>query len=318
MEFVDYYKVLGVESSATADDVKRAYRKLARKFHPDVSQEEDSEASFKKVNEAYQVLKDTNRRAEYDQLRQYGGARKQGFQPPPGWQSQAGFSSADHDFSDQQEFSEFFEQIFGHRVRQPSSHFAERQVHSRGQDMHSDLSLSLRDAYAGKPVTLKIVKPVVHADGSIRNEHNTLQVKVPSGVVDNQKIRLRGQGGPAVGSGDAGDLYVHIRIQDDDYFHLDGKDISVNLPITPWEAALGASVKVNTLEGAVSVTIPQNAHAGQKLRLKGRGMPTTPPGDQYVVLTIVVPEAITEEQKAHYRTMSTLWAVDPRQASGDA
>jgi len=317
MEFVDYYHVMGVSASASADEIKRAYRKLARKYHPDVSQEADSEARFKEVNEAYQVLKDADRRAEYDQLMRHGYSSEQDFQPPPGWQSKAGFSAEEQNFTNQQEFSDFFEHIFGHRAQQQSAHFSERPFDARGQDLHSDLSLSLKDAFEGATVTLGIPKPVIQADGSIRKVQKTLQVKIPTGVLNNQKIRLRGQGGAAQGAGDAGDLYIHVHIQDDDYFHLDGRDVSVNLPVTPWEAALGATIEVRTLNGPVSLTIPENARAGQRLRLKGRGMPGVPPGDQYVVLTIVVPEAITEEQKAHYRSMSSLWSFNPRKVSGD-
>jgi curved DNA-binding protein len=182
--------------------------------------------------------------------------------------------------------------------------------------VHARLPVTLRDAFEGATVELSLKTPVVHADGSIRNEDKRLSVKVPAGITQGQKIRLRGQGGPGVGHGEAGDLYIEILISDDSQFHLEGRDVTVSLPITPWEAALGAVVEVPTLKGPVKMTIPPNARQGQRLRLKGRGMPGKTPGDQYVNLTVIVPEAVTEEQKQAYRTMSTLWSIEPRSTQG--
>lgn len=315
MEFVDYYKVMGVPVSASADDIKRAYRKLARKYHPDVSQEKDSAARFKEVGEAYRVLKDPERRAEYDELYRYGGAREQAFTPPPGWQSRQEYDADDSHYANEQQFSEFFEKIFADRARRSSPGYTSQGFTSQGQDIHSDLTISLNDAFHGSTVSVNLLKPVILPDGRIHEEHSRLNVKIPRGVIQDQKLRLRGQGGPASGDGKQGDLYVHLHIQEDEYFHLSGKDVSVNLPITPWEAALGATVEVRTLDGIVNLTIPENSHPGRKLRLKGKGLPGKPPGDQYVVLSVVFPEATTPDQREFYQKMSTLWSFNPRQSS---
>jgi curved DNA-binding protein len=315
MEFVDYYKIMGLDDTASADEIKRKYRKLARKYHPDVSEETNSEARFKEVGEAYQVLKDPERRREYDELRQYGGAAPADFRPPPGWQTHAGFDPGDLRGTEQYEFSDFFEQLFGARSGDRTSPQAEQNVSLRGQDIHTNLSVSLHDAFHGSSVSLSLRTPVYHTDGSIRTEQKTLQVKIPSGIVEGQRLRLRGQGGPGIGGGDTGDLYIQLSIKSDDRFHLDGKNVTFNLPVCPWEAALGAVVQVPTLDGAVNLTIPANATAGQKLRLKGRGMPGEPAGDQLVMLTIVAPKATTDEQKEIYKKMSSLWSFNPREKS---
>lgn len=322
MEFVDYYETMGLDENASEGDIKRAYRKLARKYHPDVSKEPDSEAKFKELGEAYGVLKDSERRREYDELRRYRDPAGGSFTPPPGWQYQGNINPDDFQQSgfgqghQSAEFSDFFEQIFGSKFRQSSTPHTEQHFDARGQDVHTRLSVSINDAFHGATVEVSIKLPVAHTDGSIRNEVKTLRVKVPAGVVDGQNIRLRGQGGPAIGKGGRGDLYIEISIHEDSTYHLNGRDVSVNLPIAPWEAALGASVEVSTLSGTVKLTIPPNAKQGQRLRLKGRGLPGTPPGDQYAVLNIVIPEARTEEQKAFYTSMSELWPNHPRSTSG--
>ncbi len=316
MEFVDYYKVMGLEDDASADDIKRAYRKLARKYHPDVSKEEGSEARFKEVGEAYNVLKDPERRREYDELKQYQASGGGGFQPPPGWHSRESINPEDFAGAGGADFSDFFEQIFGSRFRQQGTAHTEQHFDARGQDIHSSLPISIHDAFKGATVELSLSTPTMHESGSIRNEQKKLKVKVPAGVTNGQKIRLRGQGGPGVGKGAAGDLYIEIQIREDDRFHLDGKDVSVSVPVTPWEAALGASIEVPTLDGAVKMTIPANATQGQRLRLKGRGLPGKVPGDQYAILSVIVPKAVTEEQKQAYQAMSELWSLDPRANDG--
>ena len=318
MEFVDYYKVMGLEEDASAEDIKRTYRKLARKYHPDVSKEADSEARFKELGEAYKVLKDPERRREYDELKNYQGSGNAGFQPPPGWQSRESINPEDFSGPGGADYSDFFEQIFGSRFRQQGGGpHTEQHFDARGQDIHSSLPVSIQDAFNGSTVELALNTPVVHADGSIRTEQKKLKVKVPAGVTHGQKIRLRGQGGPGVGQGAAGDLYIEIQIAADEQFHLDGKDVSVSVPVTPWEAALGASIEVPTLNGAVKMTVPPNASQGQRLRLKGRGLPGKVPGDQYVILSVIVPKAVTDEQKQAYRAMSELWFDDPRANDGE-
>ncbi|MGQ7847253.1 DnaJ C-terminal domain-containing protein [Granulosicoccus sp. 3-233] len=316
MEFVDYYNIMGLEDDASADDIKRAYRKLARKYHPDVSKEADSEVRFKELGEAYNVLKDPERRREYDELKQYQGAGGAGFQPPPDWHARESINPEDFSGVGGADYSDFFEQIFGSRFRQQSGGHSEQHFDARGQDIHSNLSVSIHDAYKGAMVELSLSTPVVQNDGNIRTEQKKLKVKVPAGVTNGQKIRLRGQGGPGIGNEAAGDLYIEIRIQEDSRFHLDGKDVSVSVPVMPWEAALGASIEVPTLNGKVRVTVPANASQGQRLRLKGRGLPGKVPGDQYVILSVIVPKAVTEEQKQAYQAMSELWSLDPRTDDG--
>jgi curved DNA-binding protein len=317
MEFVDYYKIMGLEDTATADEIKRVYRKLARKYHPDVSKEEDSESRFKEVGEAYQVLKDTDKRAEYDELRRYQSQSDGPFRAPPGWDTQSG-GYADNHGGDPVDFTEFFEQIFGARAAAQSGAGSSFHHDVRGQDMHTAMSISLRDAFNGSKLSLSLSVPVRQESGAVASEHKSLQVKIPAGVVNDQKIRLRGQGAPGMGEAPAGDLYIQLQVQDDDVFHLDGKDISVSVPLMPWEAAMGASIEVPTLGGTVNVTVPPNSQVGKILRLKGRGMPGEPAGDQYVSLSVVVPEAVTDEQKKLYQSMSSLWSDNPRKTSGQA
>ena len=317
MEFVDYYKVMGLEDTATADEIKRAYRKLARKYHPDVSKEKDSEARFKEVGEAYQVLKNTDKRAEYDELRRYQSQSDGQFRAPPGWDAQSG-GYADNFDSGSADFSEFFEQIFGARAAAQSGARSSFHDDLRGQDIHTTMPVSLQDAFHGTKLALSLNIPVQQKNGAVTSERKSLQVKIPAGVVNDQKIRLRGQGAPGIGKAQAGNLYIQLQVQDDEFFHLDGKDISVSVPVMPWEAALGASIEVPTLGGAVNVTVPPNSQVGKILRLKGRGMPGEPAGDQYVSLSVVVPEAITDEQKKLYQSMSLLWSDNPRKTSGQA
>lgn len=330
MKFVDYYKTLGLQDNASSADIKKAYRKLARKYHPDVSKEADSEERFKEINEANQVLKNPERRREYDELKKYGaqhgglgaggpqGAGNEGgFRPPPGWQSHAGFDPSGYGGGEQVDFSDFFEQIFGNRSGQHSSHHTEEHFATRGQDIRSRLSISLTDAYHGRSLPLTLQIPVYQSDGSIQTEQKTLKVTIPKGVKDGQNIRLRGQGGPGVGDGKTGDLYIELHIEDDERFHLHGRDITLHLPIAPWEAALGETVEIPTLGGKVKLTIPANAKAGQKLRLRGRGMPGKPDGDQFIVLTIVLPTVETETQKELFQSMKKLWSFNPREHAGD-
>lgn len=317
MEFVDYYETMELDDSASQDDIKKAYRRLARKFHPDVSKEADSESRFKEIGEAYNVLKDTKKRKEYDHVRMHGNRQGDQFTPPPGWQRDSGYNPQGYEGMRQADFSEFFEQIFGSHARGQSTRHAEEQFNARGQDLHSKLVITLDNAFHGETLPFTFQAPVIHNDGSIRNEQKSLQVKIPKGVVNGQKIRLKGQGGPGVGNATAGDLYLDIDISDDKRFHLDGKDIISTLPITPWEAALGASIEVSTMDGNVNLTIPKNSKTDQKLRLKGRGIPGPTRGDQFVILKMVAPIPSTSEQKEIYVKMSSLWDFNPREASGN-
>lgn len=314
MEFKDYYDILGVDEDAEPAAIKRAYRKLARQYHPDVSTASDAEQRFKEVNEAYEVLKDPEKRAEYDQLRRYGAQTADGgFQPPPDWQAAGGF---EHAFggADAQDFSDFFEAIFGSgsaRQRRSGTHRRAGGFGLRGEDLYHRLALFLEEAYRGveKPITLRV--PEVDEQGRVRHRERTLNVKIPAGVVAGQKIRLRGQGGPGSG-GEPGDLYLEIALAPHPHYKVEGKDIYSELPIAPWEAALGATVPVKTLGGSVNLRVPEGAQAGQKLRLKGRGLPGKPAGDHYVILRLVMPEKLSPRARELFAELEKEAAFDPR------
>ncbi len=290
MEFKDYYQTMDVAESASSKDIKSAYRKLARKYHPDVSKETDAEDRFKELGEAYEVLKDPEKRAQYDQLRTMGAQQGDGsFRPPPGWQphtqshSAEGVNSAD--------FSDFFESIFGHARSTQHSHASgtRQSVHRRGEDVHAKLALLLEEAAAGceKQLSFRVAEADQH--GLPRQRNKTLKVKIPAGISQGQHIRLQGQGGSGIGNGQNGDLFIEVELAPHPLYSVNGKDIYLTLPVTPWEAALGASVTAPTLGGEINIKIPKGASSGQKLRLKGKGLAGKSPGDQLVILQIVLP-----------------------------
>jgi len=314
MKFVNYYDVIGVAEDSSADDIKKAYRKLARKYHPDVSSEPDAEEKFKSVGEAYEVLKDPDKRAEYDNLRKHGAFEGDQFTPPPDWHSRAGFADGGYTEVDPRDFSEFFEAIYG-RAGGFRPHSAGPQPQGfalRGEDVHARITITLNEAYSGTTRTFSLQVHGFDAQGAPRPEVKTLKATVPAGVTTGQKIRLRGQGQPGIGGGDNGDLYLEVEIEPDRRFALDGRNVTLVLPIAPWEAILGASVDVPTLGGKVKLTIAANASGGQKLRLKGKGLPGKPPGDQFVVLKIVVPPAKSDEDRELLRKMQTQMGFNPR------
>ena len=300
MEFKDYYARLGLTKAATQDEIKRAYRKLARKYHPDVSKEPDAEAQFKEVAEAYEALKDPEKRAAYDAVgQQHGGATD--FRPPPGWNSGFEFSggpgraTADH--------SDFFEALFGRA----------NAAHAAGEDHHAKVQIDLLDAYRGGRRTVSLQVPTRDAQGNLSLQLRQLDVQVPKGIREGQHLRLKGQGGPGHGAAPAGDLYLEVHFKPDKLFRLDGRDVFVDLPVTPWEAALGASVTAPAPEGSVQLTIPAASSSGRKLRLRGKGLPGTPPGDLYAILSIALPPADDEPAQAAYRTLAGSFAgFDPR------
>ena len=310
MKFVDYYKIMGVTEDATAEEIKKAYRRLARKYHPDVSKEPDAETRFKEVGEAYEVLKDPEKRAEYDELRRYGVHDGGEFRPPPGWHGAAG--GAGFGAADAGRFSEFFEAIFGGRGGHRGSPFGDAGFAMRGEDLQYRLTVSLEEAYRGTTRQIALQTAVQDPRGHMRPEVRTLKVSVPAGVVQGQKIRLKGQGNPGIGGGPAGDLYLHVDLATHRLFSVEGRDVTLVLPIAPWEAALGTAVEVPTLDGRVKMAVPANARSGQRLRLKGRGLPGHPPGDQYVVLQITMPEVKTEADRELLRRMAAQMAFNPR------
>jgi len=309
MEYKDYYKIMGVDRKATQDEIKRAYRKLARKYHPDVSSEANAEARFKEVGEAYEVLKDPEKRAAYDQL---GSQWKAGqdFRPPPGWDAGFEFSEAGRGRAEDFGFSDFFESLYG---RQPhAARGTRRDVHMRGQDHHARVMVNIEDSYTGasRPITLRM--PEVTPDGHVVTRDRTLNVRIPKGIRQGQQIRLAGQGGAGIGDAGAGDLYLEVQFQPHPRYSVDGGDIYLDLPVTPWEAALGATVNLKTPAGNVDLKVPANSQTGKKLRLKGRGLPGKTPGNLYVVLKIVNPPANTEKAREAYRQMQHQFQFNPR------
>ena len=295
MKFKDYYEVLGVSETASTDEIKSAYRRLARKFHPDVSKEKDAEERFKGINEAYEALKDDDKRKAYDDLKRGGFRAGDEFRPPPGWGTGGnhGFDPSDPQSAG---FSDFFESLFGGGRR------GGRGPARRGADVSARLTIDLETAYAGGAQRVNLARG---------GDQRSLDVKIPAGIQNGQTIRLSGQGD--AGAGGAGDLLLEIEIPAHRIFQLDGRDVVLRLPIAPWEAALGATIEVPTLGGPVGLRIPEASTSGRKLRLKGRGMPGAKPGDQYVVLEIQTPPASHEAQRRFYETMrETFEAYDPR------
>ncbi len=306
MEYRDYYKILGVPRTASADEIKRVYRKLARKFHPDVSKEKHAEARFKEVAEAYEVLHDTDKRAASDQLGadHVGG---QQFRAPPGFGG-AGFRPRGAGRADPG-FSDFFSSLFGEGASF-GGFGGGPGPRARGEDRRAALELSLEEAYRGTSRELRLQQPEAGADGRALPRERTLRVQVPAGVTAGQVIRLAGQGTPgAVG---AGDLLLEVTIDAGPFYSLEGRDVTRELPLAPWEAALGATVSTPTLGGAVDLRVPAGARAGQKMRLRGRGLPGEPPGDQYVILKIVVPPAQTPRERELWENLARELPFDPR------
>lgn len=291
MEYKDYYQILGVSRDVSPEDLKKAYRKLARKYHPDVSKEANAEAKFKEVGEAYEALKDPEKRAQYDR---FGANYKNGqsFTPPPGWGAGHGAGAGD--------FSSFFESMFGGGGRRDGgdSFFAQ------GEDVNAKITISLEEAFKGAQ------KAIRRPSGS--NQTGTLNVKIPAGIAAGKKIRLSGQGNAGLG-GSAGDLLLEIAIAPHAFYRVEDKDIYLDLPIAPWEAALGAKVTVPTLAGRINLSIPAGAKSGQKMRLKGRGLPSKEPGDQFVVLQIMTPPATTDKAKQLYQQMAEEMTFNPRE-----
>ncbi len=311
MEYKDYYRILGLSRGASQDEVKRAYRKLARKFHPDVSKEPNAEERFKEVGEAYEVLKDPEKREAYDRL---GANWKAGqdFRPPPGWEGGFDFGGGGFTGADASRFSDFFESLFGGMGAGPRGTRGGRGFSMRGSDERAKIQVSLEDAYHGATRTIQLQTPEVDRHGRVAAKRRALKLKIPAGVTPGQQIRLAGQGGGGHGDGASGDLYLEIEFQPHPLFRAQDKDVYLNLPITPWEAALGAKVSVPTLAGKVDLRIPAGSQSGRRLRLKGRGLGGAHAGDQYVVVQIVTPAADTEAARELYRRMEREMPYNPR------
>lgn len=294
MEYKDYYKILGVSRDVAQDELKKAYRKLARKYHPDVSKESNAEEKFKEVGEAYEVLKDPEKRAQYDQ---FGSNYQNGqsFTPPPGWGQGAGGGGHGN-------FSSFFDSMFGGGGA--GGGMGGDNFYAAGEDVNAKITISLEDAFHGTK------KAIRRPSGS--NQTGTISVKIPAGITSGKKIRLSGQGNSGMG-GNAGDLYLEINVAPHAHYRLEDKNIMLDLPITPWEAALGEKVTVPTLAGKINLTIPAGAKSGQKMRLKGRGLPGKDAGDQFVVLQIMTPPADSDPAKKFYQQMAEELNFNPRE-----
>ncbi|MFA5531479.1 MAG: DnaJ C-terminal domain-containing protein [Thiohalomonadaceae bacterium] len=313
MQYKDYYKILGVERSATQDEIKKAYRRLARKYHPDVSKEPNAEERFKEINEAHEVLQDPQKRAAYDRLGS-GWQSGQEFRPPPGWDRGFEFTGGGFGGAGPSSFSDFFESLFGNgspfgadfRTRRSSG----KPLH--GADHRARIQVTLEEAYHGAVRPVQLERPELDRNGHVLTRTHTLKVRIPAGITAGQQIRLPGQGSAGPTGGERGDLYLEVEIAPHPLFHLDGRDIILDLPLAPWEAALGAKVAVPTLGGTVEARIPAGAHSGQRLRLRGRGLPGNPPGDQYLVLQISTPPADTDAKRKLYRDMAKAMPFNPR------
>ena len=316
MQYKDYYEIMGVDRKATQDEIKRAYRKLARKYHPDVSKETDAETHFKEVGEAYEVLKDPEKRAAYDQLGS-NWQTGQDFKPPPGWDAGFEYSGGGFSEADAAHFSDFFEDLFGQGSGQGfRTGGSQQSARMKGQDHHARIMINLEDACNGAERAITLRVPEVDASGHVVTRDRTLNVRIPKGITRGQRIRLRGQGTAGMGQGEAGDLYLEVDFEPHPFYRVEGQDIYINLPITPWEAALGSNISVPTLGGKVDMKIPAGAQTGKKLRLKGRGLPGQPAGDQYVILQIETPPASSEAHKALYQRMQEEMNFNPRQRLG--
>lgn len=311
MQFQDYYDILGVKQGASDDEIKASYRKLARKYHPDKNKEAGAEDKFKAISEAYEVLHDKQKRAAYDNLRAGGGYRAgDNFRPPPGWQQQqapGGFEFRDFGGGgggDAGGFSDFFESLFGGRGGGGNARAQRGPM--RGNDVRAGVEIDLRVAYSGGKQRLAMRDAM---------GERTLEVNIPAGILPGKVIRLAGQGEPSYNGGPSGDLLLEVQVRDDPQFKLNGRDVEVEVSLSPWEAALGAKVPIPTLGGHVELKIPAGSRSGRKLRLKGRGMPGKIPGDQIVALSIQTPPADSDKAKAAYHALEKAFpGFDPRAA----
>lgn len=310
MDFKDYYKVLGLEPGADDKAVKAAYRKLARKYHPDVSKEKDAENQFKEVAEAYEVLKSAEKRAEYDELRKYAQQGRP-FEPPPGWQPRGNAGFAD-EMGGGRDYSDFFESLFGAagRTQGPG-----RSSGRRGQDVEMELPILLEETLADEAKKIAFQLPQYSADGRpLAPISKTLNVKIPAGVSDGERIRLKGQGAPGLGGAANGDLYLIIRLVPHPLFDVEAHNLILTVPLAPWEAALGSKVTVPTLDGKVHLSIPANSQSGQRLRIKGKGLMNKQGerGDLYALFKIVIPAQADEPTRALWAQLAEQAAFDPR------
>jgi len=327
MQIPDYYATLGVARDASQDEIKKAYRRLARKYHPDVSKEPDAGKRMAAINEAYEVLSDPEKRKAYDavghQAWAQGARSTDDVRPPPGWNQD--FAHADagwhrrthHGHGFEQAYSEFFESLFGQAARaggrRQSSASGPGGPGFAGEDQHAEISIDLAEAYTGTERTLRLQGVKIDASGQVVPEERVLNVKIPAGVAQGQLIRLAGQGQPGFGGGAPGDLFLKVHIREDGKHRVSGRDVHMHVVVTPWEAALGGDIAVATPGGTLTVTVPAGSVSGRKLRLRGKGIPGRTPGDLYLELDIAVPSAVTAEQKAAWAALAKAYpGFNPR------
>ncbi|MFT6926078.1 MAG: curved DNA-binding protein [Psychromonas sp.] len=310
MEYKDYYKIMGLKRDASKEDIKRAYRKLARKYHPDISKEPQAEANFKEVAEAYEVLKDPNKRATYDHLDPNLKSWQQA-------DKNSDFEFNRGEFSDLHgsAFSDFFDAFFGHKDQQTDFNQS-AQFNARGPDHHAKVQVNLEDAFNGATRSINLQTQELDNHNTVQTIHRTLNIKIPKGIKDGQQIRLSGQGSPGMGKGAKGDLYLEVHFNPHPLYRPEKQDLHMQLPVAPWEAALGATVKLPTPSGVVDLKISPGSNSGSKLRLKGRGIPGNSAGDIYVTLSIVTPPASTEAARKLYQEMAKTMAFNPRSKMG--
>lgn len=304
MKFKDYYSTLGVERDANVDAIKKAYRKLAHKYHPDVSKDPQGEEKFKEVAEAYETLKNPEKRAAYDQLGRH--APGEDFRPPPGWGAQHGDSQFSFDDAD---LADLFAGLSGGR------HAGGGQIRMPGQDFEVAAPISLLDAYRGTEIELNLSVPEPDAQGRLHRVPRKLKVRIPKGATDGQRLRLAGRGGKGLNGGRDGDLYLNITLHPHPLYRVSGHDLYIDLPLAPWEAVLGASINVPTLAGPVYLKVPPNTPAGQKLRLSGRGLPRPQgkEGDLFAITQIVVPATATDAERGLYEQLAKDSVFNPRE-----
>jgi curved DNA-binding protein len=304
LKYKDYYKTFGLQRSANPEEIKKTYRKLARKYHPDVSKEKNAEEKFKEVQEAYQTLSDPEKKSAYDQLGTHQPGQE--FRPPPDWRSQfdeSTFASGDIDLSD------LLASL--HRRQRPQDHRAAPQS---GQDYEVAVHISLEDAYRGTEVELDLSMPEFDAQGIARRTPHSFKARIPKGATDAQRLRIPGKGGKGFNGGPNGDLYLNISLHPHRLFRASGHDLYLDLPLAPWEAVLGATIEVPTLGGAVRLKVPPGAHATQQLRLPKRGLPKPGggEGDLFAIIQIAVPTAASDRERALFKQLADESAFNPR------
>jgi curved DNA-binding protein len=315
MKYKDYYQILGISRNATQDEVKKAYRKLARQYHPDISKESGAEAKFKEIGEAYEVLKDPEKRKAYDQLGRYQPGQE--FRPPPDWEESFGPGTRYYEFSggDLGGFSDFFFGLFGSGMgRQASARPSRAHFSINGQDFETNIRIDLEEAHRGTMRTMQMEVPEIMPDGGIKRTPKNITVRIPKGATDGQRLRVKGKGGKGLHGGHDGDLYLTISIKPHRTFKVNGHDLYVTLPVAPWEAALGAKIEIPAVEQKILLTIKPGAQSGQKLRIAGKGLPKPKGGfgDLYAVLQIANPSTLTATEKSLYETLAKSSSFNPR------